>query len=149
MAKLWRATLLAFTLAIIACGSSGMGTTNINGNWTATLTNANGSPAYQFSVTLAQGSDNSLTITDLAFRAPGACDFVTPPTAQGSFTATSRAFAMSMVAGGDVGAPVLDLQGALSNSTISGTWSASGVIPPCSGSGNFTIQPAMAFAVGG
>jgi len=149
MAKLWLATLFAFTLTIAGCGSSGMGTANINGTWTATLTNANGSPAYQFSVTLAQGSDNNLTITDLAFRAPGACDFAIPPAAQGSFTPASRAFTMSMVAGGDVGAPVLSLQGTLSNGTISGTWSANGLIPPCSGSGSFTIQPAMAFPVAG
>lgn len=139
MAKTGLITVLALTLAIAGCGSTGRGTTNINGNWTATLINTDGSLAYQFSATFTQGSDDNLTITNLTFTTPGACDFVAAP-AQGSFTPANRAFAMSM-AELNVGGDMLALQGTLSDSTISGTWSASGLVPPCSGNGSFTIKP--------
>jgi len=141
MAKLWLATLLALPLAIAGCGSSG--TANIiNGKWTATLTNANGSLAYQFSATFAQGSDNNLNITNLMFTDPGTCMFSGENGAAGSFTPPGQAFTMSMLAGEWVGAPSLSLQGTLNKTMISGTWITEGTIPNCGGSGNFTIQPA-------
>lgn len=45
---------LAMGLAMAGCGSGygGPGSGNINGSWTASLTNAGGSIAYQFSATL-------------------------------------------------------------------------------------------------
>jgi len=139
MAKMGLITLLALTLAIAGCGSSGTGPANINGNWSATLTNADGSLAYRFSATFTQGSDDNLIITNLRFTTAGACVFSVAGETQGSFTATNRIFAMSL-AELNVGGPMLALQGNLSHGVISGSWSAGGLVPPCSGNGRFTIQ---------
>lgn len=136
--------LLALGLNLSGCGSSaGPASGNINGAWTATLSNTDGSIAYRFSATFAQATGTVLNVTNLAFTSPGACLLSNEPGAQGSFTPTTEAFGMSMVSP-DVGGPMLNLQGTLSNGKISGTWSASSVIPPCTGNGNFTIQPSMA-----
>ena len=132
--------LLVLVLAITACGSPSSG--NINGNWTATLANADGSVAYRFSATLARGTDSVLNVTNLTFTTPGPCMSAAEP-ATGSFTPTSGAFALSM-ASPDVGGPLMSLEGTLSDSGISGTWSASVVLLPCSGNGTFTMQRSVA-----
>jgi hypothetical protein len=134
--------LLVLGPAVAGCGSSSFSGL-INGTWTATLTNADGSITYQFSATFAQATGSNLNITNLTFTTAGACDFAVAGGAGGSFSPSSRAFAMSMVEL-NVGGDILALQGTLSNGTISGTWSASGLVPSCSGNGTFTIQPSMA-----
>jgi hypothetical protein len=136
--------LLALGMTLVACGSSGgLRSGNINGAWTATLTNPNGSMAYQFSATFTQGTGGALSVTNLNFTVPGPCLLSGALGAQGSFTPTDGSFGVSMAAL-DVGGPMLSLQGTLSNNMISGTWTASATLPPCSGNGSFTIQPAMA-----
>jgi hypothetical protein len=138
--------LLALGLNLSGCGSGtggSSGSSNINGAWTATLTNPDGAIAYQFSATFAQGTGSNLSVTNLTFTNPGSCLLSGEPAAQGSFTAASDAFGI-MMASPDVGGPTLSLEGTLSNGRISGTWRASGLLPPCSGSGTFTIEPSVA-----
>src|SRR5271170_3421606 len=136
--------LLALGLIMSGCGSgsasAASASRSINGAWTATLTNANGSIAYQFSATFTQDLGGVLSITNLTFTDPGACLLSDQPGAQGSFAPANEAFGMSMISP-DVGGPMLSLQGTLSNGRISGSWSASGLLPPCNGTGTFTIQP--------
>jgi hypothetical protein len=137
--------LLALGLTMLSCGSSvgGLRSGNINGAWTATLTNPNGSIAYKFSATFTQGTGGALSVTNLNFTIPGPCLLSGALGAQGSFTPSIGFFGMSMAAL-DVGGPMLNLQGTLSNNMISGTWTASATLPPCSGNGSFTAQPSMA-----
>jgi hypothetical protein len=134
--------LLVLGLTMAGCGSSAA-RGNINGNWTATLANADGSIFSQFSATFTEGSGGNLSITNLTFTTPGPCEFSGGWGAAGSFAPTNGTFGMSMAAE-NVGGPMLSVQGTLSNDRITGTWSASGLVPPCSGSGTFTIQPSMA-----
>jgi hypothetical protein len=138
--------LLTLGLSMSGCGSStgaNPGSGNIYGAWTATLSNPDGSIAYQFSATFTQGTGTVLNITNLTFTNPGACLLSNEPGAQGTFTPANEAFGMSMVSP-DVGGPMMNLQGTLTNGRISGTWSATALLPPCSGNGTLTIQPSTA-----
>ena len=141
---LW-ASLLAVALVLGGCGSSGTLTSNnINGNWTATLTNSDGSLAYQFSATFAQGSGSELSITNLTYTASSACPALTSEgQVQGSFAVATGAFAMTQTLL-NVGGPILSLQGKAGNGRISGQWTLSGLVPRCSGNGSFTISPMTA-----
>jgi hypothetical protein len=130
-------------------GAMGPTATGINGNWTATLSNVEGSIAYQFSAAFAQGNGTQLNITNLTFTTQTVCP-LSGSGLEGSFTATGSSngkvagtFAMSM-SQLNVGGPTLALQGNLSNGVISGSWNVEGIVPNCSGNGTFTIQPSMA-----
>jgi hypothetical protein len=137
--------LLALGLNTLGCGS-GTGATpvsgSINGAWAATLTNADGSLAYQFTATFTQGTGTELSITNLTFANPGPC-LSGDLGAAGSFAPATEAFGMSMVSPAIIG-PYLNLQGTLSEGQISGTWSTSSGVQSCNGSGTFTIQPSTA-----
>jgi hypothetical protein len=135
------ASLLALALILDGCGGSGS-SNNINGNWMATLNNPDGSVAYQFSATFTQGSGSELNITNLTYTTSSSCPaLATTNSAGGSFAA--GAFTMSEIFL-NVGGPELNLQGPVGNDTISGQWTLSGLVPPCSGNGSFTMRPAMA-----
>lgn len=135
--------LIVLGLTLVGCGSSNTGTSGIKGNWTATLKNADGSIAYQFSATLSPGTGNNLNVTNLRVAAPGQCLSSNEP-ASGSFTPTNATFGMSMV-GFAILSPELSLQGELSGRTISGTWMLSGGgIGACTGNGIFIMQPSTA-----
>jgi hypothetical protein len=68
------ASLLALALLLNGCGSSSVpGRNSINGDWTATLTNSDGSRAYQFSATFTQGSGSELSITNLTYTVSSSC----------------------------------------------------------------------------
>ena len=135
--------LIVLGLTMAGCGSSTAGSSGINGNWTATLKNVDGSIAYQFSATLTAGTGNNLNVTNLKVATVGACLSSNEP-ASGSFTPTNGTFGMSMLPPAII-APGLFLQGALSGSTISGTWTLSGGgIAACTGNGTFIMQPSAA-----
>ena len=135
--------LIVLGLTMAGCGSSTAGSSGINGNWTATLKNPDGSIAYQFSATLTPATGNILDVTNLKVATPGQC-LSSSEAASGSFIPTNAAFGMSMV-GFAILSPDLSLQGKLSSGTISGTWTLSGGgIAGCPGSGTFIMQPSMA-----
>jgi len=135
--------LIVLGLTMAGCGSSTPGSSGIKGNWTATLKNADGSIAYQFSATLSPGTGNNLNISNLQVVNSGQCLSSNEPSF-GSFTPTNRTFEMA-IAPPAIIAPDLGLQGVLSGSTISGTWTLSGGgAANCVGNGTFVMQPAMA-----
>jgi hypothetical protein len=138
------ASLLAVALFLDGCGSSSVpGRNNINGDWTATLTNSDGSLAYQFSATFTQGSGSELSITNLTYTTSSSCPVLASlNSAGGSFTPSTETLAMSEIFM-NVGGPMLSLQGKLSSGTISGQWTLNGLVPPCSGSGTFMMQPIL------
>src|SRR5580692_7249338 len=62
---------LAMGLAIAGCGNGngGVRSGNINGTWSALLTNS----GYSFSTTFTQGSGETLNVTNFTFTSPGPC----------------------------------------------------------------------------
>jgi hypothetical protein len=131
-------------------GSNGSNSTsgNVNGNWKASLTNSDGTPAYAFSTTFTQNGDGTVAVTNFSFTSTGSC-FDSPSTTQtGSFALTgnfngnvSGNFGMTITSGfsGASTQNVLALQGTVSGgNTIAGTWNLTGT-SGCKGNGNFTI----------
>ena len=79
------ATLLLATLAVVGCGSNSSSTpSNINGNWSATLTDTNNTTAFTLGTSLAVNGDGSLTVTNLTITSASPC-FASGQTASGSF----------------------------------------------------------------
>jgi len=141
--------ILASVVALAACGSgntSNSGT--INGNWNASLTNPDSSPAFAFTASLAASNGSStLTISNFSFTTAGSC-FTSQTTETGTFGLAgnfngnvSGSFGMQ-ISTTFPGSPnnVLTLQGTVNNNTITGTWNLTGVQAGCTGSGNFTMN---------
>jgi hypothetical protein len=142
--------LLVLGLTMSGCGSgnSSPGSGNINGTWTATLTNTGGSPIYTFSTSFTQGTGSTLNITNFTFTSTGPCFASYQTSETGSFglmgnfngnvTGTFDMTITTMFPGATNN--VLTLQGTVTGSTISGNWTLMGGTG-CSGNGTFTIQP--------
>jgi hypothetical protein len=134
---------LVLALMLTACGSSDKNN-SINGNWSASLTNPNGSPAFAFTTSLSQASGTAVTVTNLTFTTATPC-FTAGGTATGGFTAsgttsgvTTGSFSLTIQSGMPAG-NIFTLNGTLNNNSIAGTWTLTGVTSGCSGSGNFTM----------
>jgi hypothetical protein len=130
-------------------GGSSSSNSNINGNWKATLTNPDGTPAYAFTTSFTQSSGNdTVTVTNFSFTTAGSC-FSSQSTAEtGSFALSGNfngnvagTFGMNITTmfPGSQTQNVLALQGTVTGgNTISGTWNLTGQ-SGCSGKGTFTI----------
>ena len=137
--------LLGFALVLGGCGNSN--STNagsINGNWSATLTNTDSTPAFAFTTTFTQMTGNSVNVTNLTFTTASPC-FVSGETETASFILSGNfsgsvtgAFQLA-VKSGSPGGDTLTLQGTVKNNTITGTWTLVGLSSGCSGSGNFVV----------
>jgi hypothetical protein len=143
--------LLSFALAAVLSGCGGgtsaSGNTNINGNWTATLTNPNSSPALSFTTSLTQSNGPDVTVANLAFTSESPC-FASGATETGSFSVNGNfngdvtgAFGMNLQSESPNG-NTLTLQGTLKSNAVSGTWTLTGVTAGCSGNGSFTMTKA-------
>jgi hypothetical protein len=143
MRKLAVAVLLGLGLILVGCGTD-KNSGNINGNWTATLTDGSGGQEFAFTTALiATGSSGTLTVNSFHFSTNSPC-FVSGETESGTFALTgnfsgnvSGQLGMSVLSGSP-GGNTLTLTGTVSNSTISGTWILAGS-SGCSGSGKFTM----------
>src|ERR1700756_4979838 len=142
MQKLATGLVLAVGLVLVGCGSSN-NSQNINGNWTATLMDANNNPTLSFSTSITQTSNGSLSVTNLNFSTNSPC-FVTGETATGSFTLggnfngnVSGAFGMT-VKSGSPGGNTLTMSGTVTGSSITGNWNLTGS-SGCTGAGHFTM----------
>jgi len=136
--------VVAFALVMAGCGGSN-GTSNINGNWTATLTTSGGTPALAFNTSFTQGSGTTLNVVNFSFTTSGSCFGSQQVTETGSFGFTgnfnghvSGEFGMTVETTG-VEKDVLTLQGTVNNGKITGTWTLTGTLASCTGSGNFTM----------
>lgn len=143
MKQLGIAILLALGLTLGACGGgNSSNSTAINGNWTATLTNPDGTAAFAFTMTLNQSGGNSVSVSNFSFTTAEPC-FGSAGSETGSFSLTSNingnptgSYQMTIQSANPSG-NVLTLNGTLNNSTIGGTWSLVG--SGCTGGGNFTV----------
>jgi hypothetical protein len=139
--------LLLLGLLTVGCSSNGSGT-NINGNWSASLTNTPGGPTiYSFTTTFTEASGGGLSITSFTFNSANGSCFAGQATETGSFMLSGNfsgsvtgTFGMTITAQDSGGQDVLKLQGGVgSNNTITGTWSVTGS-NACTGQGTFVIN---------
>ena len=134
------AMLLMGILTLVGCGSDNPA--NINGNWTATLTDNANSTMFAFSTFLVVNSDGTLNVTKFTFSKNPSC-FGSGETESGSFALTGnfngkvtgkfQLAVLSVTPSGNT----LQLSGTANGNMITGTWSLTGV--GCSGSGTFTM----------
>lgn len=136
--------LLSFFVTLAACGGGNNNSENINGNWTATLTNPQGNTQFAFKTSFTQGSGSDLNIVNFQFTTAGSC-FDSPTTETGSFSLAgdfngnvTGQFGMTISTEFPNNNNVLTLNGAVSGGTITGTWTLTGV-SGCTGNGNFTM----------
>ena len=140
------AAIFAYAIILAGCGTSS-GNNNpssINGNWTATLTNPEGTQDFSFTTTLTSTSSTGVTVTNLNFTTQSSC-FSGGTTATGAFTLTGTTNGVSnggfqMTIQSVPPGNTLTLNGTLTNNTISGTWTLAGVMSGCNGSGSFTMN---------
>ncbi len=145
MKQLSIAVLLVVGLTLVACGGGSSSSSNtINGNWTATLTNPDGSPAFGFTTLLNQSSGTAVTVTNLSFTTSTPC-FSSGGTETGSFVLSGNfngsvtgGFQMTVQSGTPSG-NTLTLQGTVNNNAVTGMWTLTGVTSGCTGSGTFTM----------
>ena len=140
MKKFAVAMLLMGVLTLVGCGSDNPA--NINGNWTATLTDNGNSTMFAFSTFLVVNSDGTLNVTKFTFSNNPSC-FGSGETESGSFALTGnfngkvtgkfQLAVLSVTPSGNT----LHLSGTANGNMITGTWSLTGV--GCSGSGTFTM----------
>jgi hypothetical protein len=140
--------LVLLGLAMAGCGSSnGSNAGNINGTWTASLTNTDGTPAYAFSTMFTVMSGGGVDVTNFTFTSTGSCFAGDSTSETGSFTLggnsngnVSGTFGMTISTMFPAATNnVLTLTGTVAGNTIAGTWSLTGDTG-CSGKGNFTIN---------
>jgi hypothetical protein len=145
MKQLITGLALALVLLSVSCGTSSNSKTNdVSGNWTATLTGANSSQNFAFTLTMFQNSDNSVSVSNLRFTTTSSC-FGNHATASGGFSISgdfngnANGALTLLVQSNTSPNNTLNLNGTLNNNnTISGTWNLAGG-SGCSGSGNFNM----------
>ncbi|MGA8150991.1 MAG: hypothetical protein WB952_08585 [Terriglobales bacterium] len=138
------AMISLLALMLVACGGGSGNSNNVNGNWTATLMDQEGTPALSFNTALSQSNSTLVTGTNLSFTTDTPY-FSSGGTETGGFTITgdsggviTGSFELTIQSGTPSG-NVLTLQGTDTNNTISGTWTLTGLTSGCTGSGNFTM----------
>ena len=134
--------ILALGLTMAGCGSSGSNSTNINGNWSASLISTSGGPpVFAFTTTLTETGGSGLSITNFTITSTGSCFVSGQTTETGSFTLSGNfsgsvqgTFGLTVTGAQNV----LTLQGGIGpNNTLTGNWSVTG--STCSGGGTFTF----------
>ena len=140
------AMVMAAGLILLACGGSSSTSNTVTGNWTATLTNSDGTPAFAFTTSLTQSNGTAtVTGTNLSFTTSTPC-FTSGGSQTGSFVLSgnfngniSGAFQLTITSGTPSG-NTLVLQGTVNNNTITGTWNLTGSTQGCTGNGTFTLN---------
>jgi hypothetical protein len=143
MRRLAVAVLLVMGLALAGCGSNSKSSGNINGNWTATLTDTGGLQVFSFTTALVQNSDGTVSTTQFTFTSSSPC-FVSGETESGTFVLSgdlngnvTGQFGL-LVQSGTPSGNGLTLTGTVNGNTITGTWTLAGGTG-CTGSGNFSM----------
>lgn len=152
MRKITAFAVLAVSLILSGCGAGSHATGNINGLWSASLSNSQPSLAnvFTFMTNLTVNADGSLGTTSFNLTLNNTpCTFPTT-TESGSFTITgnfsgqvSGKFQYLIMSTG-VEVNTLTLNGTVQNGQIAGTWSVSGATANCEGTGTFTMNPVLA-----
>ena len=143
MKNLAVAMLLLVGMIAVGCGSNNNNSSNINGNWTASLTNGSGAQAFNFGTNIIVNSDGTLSFTSFSFTTNSSC-FSSGETESGTFGLMGNfngnvngTFGMT-VSSSQPSGNTLVLNGTVSGKTIKGTWTLTGSAG-CSGTGNFVM----------
>ena len=143
MKQLAVTVLLAVGLVLVGCGFNS-NSTNVNGNWNATLLSNGNTTSFAFGTSLVTKGDGTLNITHFKFTTSSPC-FQSGTTETGGFTIggnfngqTSGTFTMVVQSGTPAG-NTLTLNGTDHGNTISGTWALTGG-SGCTGTGTFTMN---------
>ena len=133
--------VLGLAALLAACSTDH---SSINGHWTAALADSTGTQAFKFTTALTAMSNNGLSVSNLTFNTQEPC-FPGTSTATGSFAVSGTFNGVSgggfqMAVNSSSGGNQLQLNGALQNNTVSGTWTLSGSTSGCTGSGTFTMN---------
>lgn len=153
MRKITAFALLALSLVLSGCGAGSHATGNINGLWSATLSNSTLANSFVFMTNLTVNADGSLGTTSFNITLNSTpCTFTTT-TESGSFIISgnfsgqvSGKFQYVIMSTG-VEVNTLTLNGTVQNGQITGTWSVSGATANCTGTGTFTMNPVLAPAL--
>ena len=147
--------LIIFTIALAAifalssCGTSKSSATSsdVTGNWSGTLTNSSGQTAFNFTVSLNQALNDTVTTTNLNFTSGAPC-FQNVSGESGTFTLNGNLNGQTTntlqlnVLGSQPGEPdfnTLTLNGSVSANSITGSWALQGPAIGCVGNGTFTM----------
>jgi hypothetical protein len=153
MRKITAVALLAVSLILSSCGAGSHATGNINGLWSATLSNSTLANDFVFMTNLTVNADGSLGTTSFNINVNSTpCTFPTT-TESGSFTimgnfngqVSGKFQYVIMSTGAEVN--TLTLNGTVQNGQITGTWMVSGATANCTGTGTFTMNPVLAPAL--
>jgi len=136
---------LVIGLIVTACGGgSSNASDTLTGNWTANLTNTDGTPAFAFTTSFTQSNGTIITGTNLTITTSTGC-FTSAATETGSFVLSGNfngnvtgSFQLTITSA-TPSDDTLTLQGTVSNNAISGGWTLAGLTPGCTGEGNFTF----------
>jgi len=149
MTKFITMALLSMGLILAGCGSGSHATGNIDGTWSATLSNSTLANDFIFMTHLTVNADDSLGTTSFSLTLDSTpCDFTTT-TESGSFTisgnfngqVSGKFHYVVMSTGTEVN--TLTLDGMVSGGQITGNWTVSGATANCTGSGKFTMDPVL------
>ena len=139
MKNLAVAWVVAVVLTLVGCGWHDHGHGNINGTWTAILSDTD----FNFGTSVVVNGDGTLSINQFSFSTNGPC-FVSGETETGSFAFTgdfnghvTGQFNYKVVSGSPSG-NTLTLTGTANGNTIDGSWSLTGG-SGCQGAGTFTM----------
>jgi hypothetical protein len=143
--------LLMACVVLVGCGGSNSANpATINGNWNASLTEANNQAYGTMGMSLVVNNDGSLSVTNLnlAILAPSPC-FDGGTTTTGSFGLSGNfngnvmgTFGLVVKSVGSA-TDTLTLNGSANGNTITGNWTLNGQFPGCtSGNGTFMMTRA-------
>jgi hypothetical protein len=140
--------LLSVGVILSGCGSGSHATGNIDGMWSATLSNSTLANDFIFMTHLTVNADGTLGTTSFNLTLDGTpCDFTTT-TESGSFIISgnfngqvSGKFHYAVTSTGSE-VNTLTMDGMVSGGQITGTWMVSGATN-CTGSGTFTMSPVL------
>src|SRR5664279_3789215 len=124
MKKLAVAGLVAVVLTLVGCGWHDHGHGNINGTWTAILSDSD----FSFGTSVVVNGDGTLSISQFSFSTNGPC-FVSGETESGSFAFTGdfngnvKGQFDYKVVSEPQSSNTLTLTGTVNGNTIAGTWS--------------------------
>lgn len=137
------AFVMLISLALIGCGSNSSSSSDMDGNWNATLISGGNQTVFTFGTSLKVNGDGSLSVSNFSFTTNSPC-FVSDETESGSFTLGGNFNGMAngkfgfTVQSGSPAGNTLTLSGTANGKTISGTWTLTGS-GGCTGNGTFTM----------
>jgi hypothetical protein len=151
MNKAAAVVLLGITLIFSGCGSNSSTTNaNINGTWSAALSNSSSVNMLTFSTHLTGNADGTLGTTSFSLTLNSTPCTFTSSTESGTFMLTgnfngqvSGKFHYVVMSTG-IEVNTLTLDGTVSGGQITGTWTVSGATANCAGNGTFTMSPVLA-----